>query len=43
MGKAKGEDGVNNEMIKCLGTIGKKKVLTVFNGIYEIRELHQTC
>ena len=38
-GEAKGEYGVANEMIKFLGPIGKKKLLTVSNEIYETGEL----
>ena len=39
MGKAKGEDGVTNEMIKSLGPIGKTKLLMVLNETYETGEL----
>ena len=39
MGKAKGEDGVTNEMIKSLGPVGKKRLLKVLNEICETGEL----
>ena len=39
MGRAKEENGTAYEMIKFLGPIGKKKLLTVLNEIYETGEL----
>ena len=43
MGKAIREDGVTSEIIKPLGPIGEKKLLTVLNEIYEMKNCHETC